>query len=213
MSKKEKIDIVRNVKYKYSSSWINKLESEKHWRLYWLQQKLMENSVKPGQNVLEIGVGSGFTANYLRSKGVNVTTFDIDEDKKPDIIGNLVSFDFSNLKFDHILAFEVFEHIPFEEFKKALEKLNLICDKNLFISLPKNINIWIDIEYKLPFIGYRRFSMVSKRGKISENHHFWEVGFDKFTKNYLRNTFNEKRFIIINEIDNVSHIFYKLAKI
>ena len=36
--------------------------------LYWHQQKLMEGLVAPNDTVLEVGVGSGFTANHLRSK-------------------------------------------------------------------------------------------------------------------------------------------------
>ena len=44
----------------------------------------MEGLVLPKQHVLEIGVGSGFTANYLRSRGVQVTTLDIDHEKEPD---------------------------------------------------------------------------------------------------------------------------------
>ena len=91
----EKKQIVNGIIYRYSTSWIYKLETEQHWRLYWHQQKLMEGKVKPGDSVLEIGVGTGFTANYLRSKGVNVTTLDIDADKKPDIVANIVTYKLS----------------------------------------------------------------------------------------------------------------------
>jgi cyclopropane fatty-acyl-phospholipid synthase-like methyltransferase len=210
MSKEDKIDIVDNVSYKYSASWINKLETENHWRLYWQQQKLMENIVKSGQDVLEVGVGSGFTANYMRSKGVHVTTLDIDKDKKPDIVGNIVTMDWSNLKFDHILAFEVFEHIPFEEFTKILEKLSQICNHCIFISLPKYVNVRLDIEYKLPKIGSGRYNIVTKKSSITEAHHFWEIGYGEITKKYLKKIFTEKNFKVVNEIDIVSHIFYKL---
>ena len=32
---------------KFSSKWINKLESREHWLSYWYQLKLMSNEVKP----------------------------------------------------------------------------------------------------------------------------------------------------------------------
>ena len=69
-----KKQIIEGVEYKYSAEWIYDLESEEHWRLYWNQQKLMQNKVSSGDNVLEIAVGSGFTANYLKSKSINVKT-------------------------------------------------------------------------------------------------------------------------------------------
>ena len=100
------------MEYHYSSHWIHELESETHWRLYWRQQKLMRDLVSAGDRVLEIGVGTGFTANYLRSKGVHVTTLDIDAEKQPDIVANVAQFDFPEL-YDAILAFEVFEHLPY----------------------------------------------------------------------------------------------------
>ena len=87
-------ETIRGVEYKYSAEWIYDLESEEHWRLYWNQQKLMQNKVSSGDNVLEIGVGSGFTANYLKSKSINVKTLDIDRGKKPDIVANLVEYQF-----------------------------------------------------------------------------------------------------------------------
>lgn len=85
---------VRGVEYKYSAEWIYDLESEEHWRLYWTQQKLMQGKVSLGDNVLEIGVGSGFTANYLKAKGVNIKTLDIDKGKESDIVANLVEYQF-----------------------------------------------------------------------------------------------------------------------
>ena len=54
---------------KFSSKWINQLESEEHWLSYWYQLKLMSKEVKPNDNLIEIGIGTGFTSNYLISKG------------------------------------------------------------------------------------------------------------------------------------------------
>ena len=69
--------------YIYNSAWTKKLESLEHWNYYWHQQKIMQNFVLyRGEDFLEIGVGSGFSANYCRSKGAKVTTLDIDQEKK-----------------------------------------------------------------------------------------------------------------------------------
>ena len=70
-----------NDKKKYSSDWINKLESKEHWLSYWHQIKLMLESLEPHDSVIELGIGSGFTSNYLRSKNIDVLTVDIDKKK------------------------------------------------------------------------------------------------------------------------------------
>ena len=46
-----------NDKKKYSSDWINKLESKEHWLSYWHQIKLMLESLEPKDSVIELGIG------------------------------------------------------------------------------------------------------------------------------------------------------------
>ena len=167
-NQESEFDLVDDVKYTYSSEWISELETEEHWRLYWQQQKLMKEYIKEGDTVLEIGIGTSFTANYLKSKKINVTTMDIDKVKEPDIVGNIVNFDWEDLQFDHILGYEVFEHIPFSEFAKILSDLQKVCKKNLFISLPLNEKVLIELEYKLPKFKKRNFRLPIK--KKQDNH-------------------------------------------
>ena len=103
----EKSVVNNGITYNYSSDWIYKLENELHWMYYWKQQEQLSQILHPGESILEIGVGSGFTSNYLKAKGYRVTTIDIDEEKKPDIVANIVTHNFAD-KFDHVIAFEVF---------------------------------------------------------------------------------------------------------
>ena len=44
--------------------------------------------------VLEVGIGNGFVSRYLRDRGVNVTTLDIDKDLKPDVVGAVLDIPF-----------------------------------------------------------------------------------------------------------------------
>lgn len=171
----EKYQKIGEHEYHYSTNWIYSLESEKHWRLYWTQLNLMKNDVKPDQHVLEIGVGSGFTANYLRSKGVRVTTIDIDPEKKPDIVSNIVTFNWADFKYDHLLGFEVFEHIPLQEFLKLLPHLASSFSGYLFFSIPKNERTWLHMEIQLPKLGNRTLRLTTKKNKITTKHHFWEI--------------------------------------
>lgn len=201
------------VEYKYSAAWIRTLESETHWRLYWRQQKLMQGLISPGQHILEIGVGSGFTANYLRSKGVKVTTLDIDADKKPDIVANVVNYDFPQ-KYDHVLGFEVFEHIPFEKFMGILPKLATICQGHLFMSVPRNDRLWLRSEFQLPRVGTQRFEITTPRSLASgSNHHFWEVGHGKVTLAFLKGAITNAGFTLIRQEKAFSRLFFAFRTI
>ncbi len=191
----EKSEQVGDVTYKYSANWIKTLESEDHWRLYWKQQELIRPKLRPGDSVFEIGVGSGFTANYLRSKGHHVTTFDIDEEKGPDICGNIVTHSFEGQSFDHVLAFEVFEHIPYEQFLDALDRLQKICRKSLILSVPvaKREIAWM--EFKVPRIRKRKLALAFKKRNIACAHHFWELGFGGISQPKLLRHLQDHGFV------------------
>ncbi len=192
----EKQQIVDNVVYRYSTAWIHELEPEKRWRHYWHQQKIMQGWIQPGEHILEIGVGSGFTANYLRSKGFKVTTIDIDEEKHPDIVANIVTHDFAAQAYDHILAFEVLEHIPFEQVETLLPRLHAVCRRMIFISVPMNRATFFHLDLKLPKLKPISWRLTRKIGAITTPHHFWEVDFQQITRQKLEATFAQAGFCL-----------------
>jgi SAM-dependent methyltransferase len=205
----DKIEFVDGVEYRYSSEWTHKLESEQHWRLYWHQQSIMQGLVLPGQAVLEIGHGSGFTSNYLRSKGVSVTTFDIDPDKKPDILGNIVTFSFDQI-YDHFLAFELFEHIPYDQFEKVLHKIARACRGYLFLSVPRAEKIVVDLSLKLPFIRRINLEIPLHRSYLEEKHHFWEIDYGPTTRAKFKETVEGAGFKITHTEKVFSRLFFVL---
>lgn len=171
--------------YKFSSDWIKKIESEHHWRLYWHQQKLMENNLDKKFRIAEIGVGSKFTYNYLASKGYFITSIDIDKNKDPDIHENIVTCSDDLIEFDTIIAFNIFEHIPYLDFLKTIEKFKRRRVQQLFIGLP----IYRKIIFEIYILISRYFKKelilsVPKRKIKTENHH-WELGYKNYTHNNL----------------------------
>ena len=170
----------------FESTWIHKLEAEAHWRAYWLQQKMMHNYLEEGDKILEIGVGSGFCANYLRSKGYEVVTLDIDEEKKSDIVANICEYELRN-SYDHILAFEVFEHFPLENLFNVLTMLRNHTKKYLFLSLPEsrlitNVNIKIPLLPSVSFsikVPNHRLPSFLKKDLSSNKYHHWEINYSK----------------------------------
>lgn len=133
-------------------------------------------------NVLEIGVGNGFVSSFLKSSGIKVTTFDINRNLNPDVIGNVIEIDkyFQPNSFDLILCAEVLEHIPFEYFELSLKKISIISSANVLITLPRRHRILLDLRlfFKIPFI---KQIVINIFYRIPDRHkwegHYWEIDY------------------------------------
>jgi len=68
--------------------------------------------VRPGQALLEIGPGNGFTSGYLRGQGFEETTLDVGPGKHPDIVAGVAAYDLPGA-YDAVLAREVFASCGF----------------------------------------------------------------------------------------------------
>ncbi len=122
-----------------------------------------------------------------------MTTVDIDEEKKPDIVANIVTFDPDQV-FDHILAFEVFEHIPFEKFVQVVEKLSRRCRKYFFVSVPQFRRVVASIECRLPKLGRVAFALTIPKRRLTEAHHVWELGYQGISERKLVSIFSNYGF-------------------
>lgn len=171
----EQVETHDGVPYRYSSAWTRRLESEDHWRYYWRQQKLLEGLVTPEDRLVEVGVGSGFTANYLRARGYNLVTVDIDAGKKPDVVANVAAWDF-RVGANVLLAFEVFEHMPWVVFESALGRAVAAGVDRVFLSVPYCRREVLDIEWRSIFLRPLSLRWSWPRRQIDQGHHFWELG-------------------------------------
>ena len=186
-----------NDKKKYSSDWINKLESKEHWLSYWHQLKLMLESLEAKDSMIELGIGSGFTSNYLRSKNIDVLTVDIDKNKSPDIVSDAISFK-PKKNYDHFCAFEVFEHMKFEEMENVLKNIKSKIDKNIFISVTIYKKTPINIELK--FKSYwKSITVKTPKTSIIDPHHQWELNYKDITEEKLISVFEHHNFKLKNK--------------
>ncbi|MCF8307726.1 MAG: hypothetical protein K9I68_01820 [Bacteroidales bacterium] len=181
------------MKYTYSSEWVHSLESKKQWEYYWHQQKLLENNITKNDNILEVGVGSGFTTNYLLNKGFDVKTIDIDANKNPDIVENIVTAQSIFYNYNVLLAFNIFEHIPYSEFLEVIEKLNESRVSKIFLGLPIFKKIILQFYFSFILLKPIDIHIYKKRKKLSANH-FWELAYKDFHLNKIIEDLNKRGF-------------------
>lgn len=170
-----KTKVVDGYELIYSSDWIHKIESISHWSYYWHQANLVENFFGPEQNLLEIGIGTGFLTNYLKSRGRKIYGLDIDTDKNPDICADASSFDYTPLNLEGVLAFEIFEHIPLSLLDKVLEKLSSCQVPRILFSVPWNDLRLLHLTLKLLAIPEISLEIRVPRLAITTPAHYWEL--------------------------------------
>lgn len=72
------------------------------------------SKIRAGEKVLTIGSGGSINEllrKYGQQNDFQITSFDIDEDRDPDIVGDLHTYDFGENVFDTIVLSEVLEHL------------------------------------------------------------------------------------------------------
>ncbi len=168
----------------------------------------MSDFLKPNYKGLEIGVGTKFTSNYLKSKNFKIKTIDIDENKKPDIVENIVNYKFDET-FDFVMAFEIFEHIPYEEFIKSLKNIN-INTNYIFLSLPLLKKKIFQFKILLPIIHYVEFNIFINKNKITTKNHFWEIGEKSIKIKKLKNDIQKSNYSIEKEITVDAYKYFVL---
>ncbi len=190
------------------------------WISYWQQiHEVMK--VRP-QNVLEVGLGSGVTANYIRARGADLKTLDIDEALKPDYAGSVLAMPLLDSSFDVVCAFEVLEHLPFQDFQKALREMARVAHKYVIISIPDSRHTLLRLTLKVPFLPQIDWLWKMNSWKVHKfnGQHYWEIGKRgyslsrvrnamqlaglKFIKDYVTTDCPTKHFFVLEKISSES---------
>ncbi len=149
------------------------------WISYWYQIQAVARH-QP-ETVLEIGVGTGEVTNYLRHRlNLKTTTFDFAEDVHPDVVGDIreLRSHFQPDSFDTVCAFQVLEHIPFENFETCLQQMSEVARQRVIISLPYSGYF---LQFRLRFLLYKWSMAFGRKIGIPKDwrfngQHYWEIG-------------------------------------
>mgnify|MGYP001560357266 CR=1 FL=1 len=146
------------------------------WLNYWYQ--IREVLDRKPSAVLEVGIGNGLVANYLRAQGVAVITLDIDPSLKPDVVGSITKIPLPDRSVDDVLAAEVIEHIPFDEVENALREMARVSRRWVIVTTPDSRRTLLSLDLKLPFIPALRIfiKVPSLRRHVFNGQHYWEMG-------------------------------------
>ncbi len=144
---------------------------------YWHQ--INEIMLLKPRSVLEVGVGNGFLSNYLKIRTINITTLDIEYRLKPDIAGSILDMPIKAQSFNIVVAYEILEHIPYNNFVKALKELSRVSQKYIVISLPDITTVYrfnIELPRIRPIKKLIPHPFPRATNHIFDKQHYWEIG-------------------------------------
>jgi hypothetical protein len=180
---------------------------------YWQFKKVL--GLKP-ESILEIGVGDGVFGDFVkRNTTIFYQSLDIAPDLKPDLMGSVTDIPVPENSYDVVCAFEVLEHIPFEEFEKGVSEMMRVTKKYAVISVP-HFGPSVSFSLKVPFVPLLRFSFKIPFPKTHtfNGQHYWEIGKKDYPPSLIRQIFKKYGTIISDFVPFGSpyHHFFVIQK-
>lgn len=158
---------------------------------YW---QLKETLALNPHSVLEVGVGDGVFGSFIRNNtAVSYVSVDVAEDLRPDVVGSVLELPFADKSFDVACAFEVLEHLSFEQFERALAELCRVARAHVVISLP-HFGPMLSFSLKIPFLPHMRiaFKMPFPKKHIFNGQHHWEIGKRGYPISFIRSILSSR---------------------
>lgn len=152
---------------------------------YWQLKEVLALDPK---SILEVGVGDKVFGGFIKNNTpVLYTSVDVAEDLHPDVVGSVLALPFADKSFDVVCAFEVLEHLPFDQFDKAVSELCRVARTNVVISLP-HFGPTFSFSLKIPLLPQLRGSLKIPFPKkhIFNGQHYWEIGKSGYTVSRIR---------------------------
>lgn len=149
---------------------------KRRWSSIWHQ---LDEVIKLSpQQVLEIGPGPGLFKATASVLGLQVETLDIDPELHPDHVASVFEMPFADSSYDVVCAFQMLEHLPWDDSKRAFREMARVAKDGIVISLPDAAIRW-PMSVHVPKIG--RVDMLIPRPFFRprvhkfDGEHYWEI--------------------------------------
>lgn len=183
---------------------------------YWQQIHYVRTLAS--QSVLEIGIGNAFVSDYLRRRGVDVLTLDIDANLYPDCAGSILRLPFQDQAFEMVICCEVLEHLPFEWFRGAARELERVSAQHVVISVPDRTRAY-RFDVQIPLLGEIKklvhVPTLRPREHVFDGQHYWELGKAGYPLRLVTGVLEDAGFDILDSyrlFESPKYHFFLLSK-
>lgn len=191
-------------------------DTKERFAAYWHQlDELLGLKV---QSVLEIGVGNGFVSDYLRRRGLQMVTIDLDPALVPDTVGTITALPFRSEAFDAVACYEVLEHLPYDLFPAALEEIHRVAGRYASLSLPDCTRAY-RVGIQIPKLGDVRLLVpvpkLRRPAHVFDGQHFWEIGKAGYELGRITQVITQAGFEVVRTYrvyENPYHRFFLMQK-
>ena len=159
-----------------------------------------------------------FFYREMKNQGYDIKTADFDETLNPDVVADIRDLPLEDNTFSCVCAFQILEHLPFEDFTKSVKELKRVSKEYLFISLPDR-GRYMKLDLVLPKIGKikRLYSLAKFKQDehIFNGQHYWEINKKGYDEEKIRDILVDEEWeLIFNNrlFENPFHRFYLLRK-
>lgn len=190
-------------------------DTKDRWASYWHQMRAV-TGYGPKQ-MLEIGPGNKTVSEALKKQGIEVVTADIAEDLRPDVAASVTDLPFPDDSFDGVLAAEVLEHLPFDDFPRAISEIRRVARRFAVISLP-HAGYVFSCQFKVPLIRQREYVWKLPffwKQHVFNGEHYWELGKRGYPVSRIKKMMTAQGFAMRDACiyaDDPAHYFFVLEK-
>ncbi len=189
----------------------NRYLSKERWCSMWHQ--LDEIQKLNPERVLEIGPGLGLFKKVAATLGIEVETLDFDPDLKPDHVGSASDIAFDDDTYDVVCAFQMLEHLPYENSLQVFGEMVRVSRHHVVISLPDARRVW-RYQLHVPKFGIHDFLLPCPQLNAPvhefDGEHYWELNKRGYSLERVIADFSNFSYLVktYRVLENPSHRFF-----
>jgi predicted SAM-dependent methyltransferase len=144
--------------------------------------------------------------------GITVQTVDHDPKLNPNYVASITELPFSNYSYDCVCAFQVLEHLPYEQSLQALSEMTRISKNYIIISLPdakRVLNFSLQIQGRGQRFLHIPIPLILQHENKFDGQHYWEIHKQNYTLKKVINDFCKMKINLRKTYRISEHPFHR----